>query len=156
MPLSFKMNSEKTQFHLNDNKVFPFVFKICLATIGVAFFGAQLRLRTFFRETVDMRKLIYAKKYDILADNDSECRQEPLMREAFIHAAKAITEFMELDTKIMEDDRIICVQLSIPMALLFGESKEKLILLFSMSDAIFFKRNEMYAVEMELHLNIGE
>lgn len=103
-----------------------------------------------------MRKLIYAKKYDILADNDSECRQEPLMREAFIHAAKAITEFMELDTKIMEDDRIICVQLSIPMALLFGESKEKLILLFSMSDAIFFRRSEKYAVEMELHLNIGE
>ena len=40
LPLSFKMNSVKTQFHLNDNKVCPFVFKICLATIEVAFFGA--------------------------------------------------------------------------------------------------------------------
>ena len=41
------MSSVKAQLHSDGNKGLPFLFGLCLATIGVAFFGAWLRSRTF-------------------------------------------------------------------------------------------------------------
>ena len=46
--LSSDKSSVKAQLHSDGNKGFPFLFGLCLATIGVAFFGAWLRSRTFY------------------------------------------------------------------------------------------------------------
>lgn len=50
------MNIAKMQFHLGSCEEFPCLFKICLATIGVAFFVRWLRLAhfLFYRETRKM------------------------------------------------------------------------------------------------------
>ncbi len=49
-------------------KGFPFLFELCLATIGVAFFGATLRLSHFFilSEDLNMQEHLNDKEKDML------------------------------------------------------------------------------------------
>lgn len=42
------MSSVKTQLHSDGNKVFPVLFELCLATIGVAFFSALTSVGALF------------------------------------------------------------------------------------------------------------
>ena len=46
--LSSDMSSVKTQFHSDGNEGFSFLFELCLATIGVAFFSASASVGALF------------------------------------------------------------------------------------------------------------